>query len=318
MNSKKRDLEFSIIIPVIERCDDLVNIYKEYSAEVKKISSQYEFIFIFNFSFVKEFNQINEFKKCENLEDIKIIRFGRDFSESIALDAGFSLAKGKYVFTLAAYFQVEPEHFISIVDELNKGYDMVITHRYPRKDPFFNRVQSKLFHFLSAKMVDFKLHDISCSFRGMKAEVTETIAMTGDLHRFLPILAHKYGYTIKEIDVKQRVEDRKLRLFSINTYVSRIIDIISLFFIVKFTRKPLRFFGIVGAVVFAFAIMVALLLIYEKIFLGAPISDQPLLLVELVLLIVGIQTISLGLVGELIIFVNARDIKEYTIEKIIK
>ncbi|MFC1809140.1 glycosyltransferase [Candidatus Omnitrophota bacterium] len=308
-------IKYSVIVPVTERCDDLIKLYKEYSEALGRITDSWEFIFVFDFSFSKQFNQLKDFKKDE--ERLKLVRFGRDFGESVALTAGFSIAQGEYIFTLASYFQVHTSCFEQAIQKLHAGVDMVITQRFPRKDPFLNRLQSRFFHALVGNMVNFKLHDMSCGFRGMKADIAKKLNLTGDFHRFLPILAHKSGHTVGEIQISQREEDTKLRLRGIGTYVSRLIDIVSLFFLVRFTRKPLRFFGMVGASMSGVGFLVCVVLAFLRLFTGYSLSDKPSLLLGVVLLVVGVQIISIGLIGELIIFVHAREIQEYTIEEIV-
>jgi hypothetical protein len=152
----------------------------------------------------------------------------------------------------------------------------------------------------------------------MRAEVAKNLNLTGDMHRFIPILAFQQGYKIREMPATQREEDKKIRFYGVGVYVRRMIDIISLFFLIKFTRKPLRFFGLIGVTVFSFGAIITAFLGYARLFLGVALADRPMVLLGMLLMVLGVQVSSLGLLGELIIFTHARNIKEYHIAEIIE
>ena len=266
-----------------------------------------------NDDFNKAFEDLKKLK-AEH-PSIKIIKLVKNFGESVALSVGAEKAQGDYVFTLASYFQVEPESIKTIWGELNNGCDLVLTRRYPRIDSKLNRLQSSMFHWLISKMTSTHFHDISCGLKGMKRKVLEEINLYGDLHRFIPILADKCGFTIKEIEVKQRKEDSVLRLVGTGTYVRRLLDILTIFFVTKFTMKPLRFFGLIGIALFGAGGTITGYLGLYRILGLCGIADKPLLLLGVILMVLGVQRLSIGLIGEIIIFTHARDIKEYKIEQ---
>jgi glycosyltransferase involved in cell wall biosynthesis len=203
-------MDISIIVPVVERYDDLNNLYSEFSSAFDKLEKSYEFIFVIDGEFSDAYYVLQNLK-TEN-PSIKIIKLRRNHGESVALSIGLEIAQGEYIFTLASYFQVEPETVSAVWEGLNEGCDLVLTRRCPRIDSRLNRLQSFIFHWLIRKMTATHFHDISCGLRGMKRKVFEEINLYGDLHRFIPILADKYGFRIKEIKAKQRKEDIALRL----------------------------------------------------------------------------------------------------------
>ncbi|MFQ5456342.1 MAG: glycosyltransferase [Nitrospirota bacterium] len=308
--SDNQTLDISVIVPVVERYDDLHKLYSEFSSAFDKLGRLYEFIFVVDGGFNNAFEDLKKMKL--DYPAIEIIRLIRNFGESIALSIGIERAKGKYIFTLSSYFQVEPEGINSIWNGLNKGYDLVVTMRYPRIDSRFNRLQSYIFHFLTWQITSMHFHDISCGLKGMKREVLEEINLYGDLHRFIPILAHKYGFKVKEVKVRQRKEDTGIRI-GISSYSRRLLDILTIFFITKFTMKPLRFFGLIGLSLFGMgSITTGYLGIYRLLEFGG-IADKPLLLLGVILMVLGIQSLSIGLIGEIIIFTHARTLKEYHI-----
>jgi len=306
-------MDISIIVPVVERYDDLRKLYTEYSTAFDKLNKSYEFVFVVSGNFSEAVECLKELKS-EN-PSVMVIKLIKDFGESVALQRGVEKAKGDYIFTLASYFQVEPEAISTIWEELNNGYDLVIARRYPRIDSRINRIQSLIFHWLIKRMTSISFHDISCGLRGMKRKVLEEINLYGDLHRFIPILADKCGFNIKEIKAKQRGEDTTMRLVGSGTYVRRLLDILTVFFISKFTMKPLRFFGLVGITFFGIGSIITAYLGVYRLFGFGGIADRPLLLMGILLMVLGIQTLSIGLIGEILIFTHAREIKEYKIEE---
>jgi hypothetical protein len=164
-------------------------------------------------------------------------------------------------------------------------------------------------------MTPTHFHDISCGLKGMKKRVLEEINLYGDLHRLFPILADNYGFIIKEIKAKQRSEDTTIRLVKMGSYTRRLLDILTIFFITKFTMKPLRFFGLVGMSFFGIGSIITGYLGFYRLLGFGGIAERPLLLLGVLLMVLGIQTLSIGLIGEIIIFIHARGLKEYHIEE---
>ncbi len=310
---EKENIDISVMVPLVERYDNLHQLYYEFSSAFDKLDKSYEFIFMVNDDFNKAFEDLKKLKA--EYPSIKIIKLVKNFGESVALTIGAEKAQGDYVFTLASYFQVEPESIKTIWSELNNGYDLILTRRYPRIDSRLNRLQSSIFHWIISKITSTHFHDISCGLKGMKKKVFEEINLYGDLHRFIPILADKCGFKIKEIEVKQRKEDSVLRLVRTGIYVRRLLDILTIFFVTKFTMKPLRFFGLIGMALFGIGGAITGYLGLYRLFGFGGIADRPLLLLGVILMALGVQTLSIGLIGEIIIFTHARDVKEYNVEE---
>ena len=205
-----------------------------------------------------------------------------------------------------------------ILQELEVGTDLVVTNRYPRIDSFFNRLQSRAFNWLVAKLTNQEFHDISCGLRGMKKKVAQEMSIYGDLHHFFPVVASREGFKIREVNVTQSEENINLRLHKPGRYLSRMLDLLNLFFMVKFTKKPFRFFGPIGSALLGSGSVITLYLGLMRIFGQTALADRPLLILGILLMVFGIQTLSIGLIGEIIIFIHARDIKDYKIEHILE
>jgi hypothetical protein len=150
-----------------------------------------------------------------------------------------------------------------------------------------------------------------------KRRILDKVLIYGEQHRFFPILVHRYGYRVTEVPVTQSRKDDFQRFYPLATYLRRFTDIISVFFLVKFTKKPLRFFGILGLFTFFLGVLLAGYLFVERMFMGVALADRPLLLFDLLLFVISVQLFAIGLIGEIIIFTHAKDLKDYTIEKII-
>ncbi len=194
---------------------------------------------------------------------------------------------------------------------------MVLARRWPRRDSLLNRLQNRLFNFLLRLSTDLEIHDAGCSARAFKRNVIEEIQLYGDLHRFFPVMAHRQGFHVIELNITQSKKDIHQRLYSPGLYVRRLLDLLTIFFLIKFTKKPLRFFGLVGTTLFGLGIVSSLYIIAERLFFDVPLADRPALFLSSLLIILGVQIIAIGLIGEIIIFTHAKDLKEYKIDKII-
>ena len=307
-------IELSVIIPVVGRYDDVAELYGLYKNGLEATKRRYEFIYVIDGDYGKVMEALK--RLIANGEKLKIIKLARGFGESTALTIGMQHSSGNIILTLPAYQQVEAAEIERLVESL-KDCDMVIARRWPRKDSLLNRIQSRIFHMFLNPVSESRFHDIGCGVRVFRKRVAQEVNIYGDQHRFLPILAHKYGFRVLEVDAVQSQKDTLQRVYSPGVYVRRILDIFSIFFLVKFTKKPLRFFGILGSTVFTAGFLILLYLLYTKVFQGVALGDRPILLLGTLLIVLGVQVFAIGLLGEIIIFTHAKDIKEYTIDRII-
>ena len=307
-------IELSVIIPVVERYDDIAELYGLYKKGLEDSRHSHEFIFVLDGDFGVVLAVLK--RLIAEGEKIKVIQLARGFGEATALTIGIQHSSGNVILTMPAYQQIEAYEIPRLVESL-KDCDMVIARRWPRKDSLLNRIQSRVFHMFLNPVSEFKFHDIGCGVRVFRKQVAQEVHIYGDQHRFLPILAYKYGFRVLEVDAVQSQKDTLQRVYSPGIYVRRILDIFSIFFLVKFTKKPLRFFGILGSSIFAVGFLILLSLLFAKVFQGVALANRPILLLGTLLVVLGAQIFAIGLLGEIIIFTHAKDIKEYTIDKII-
>lgn len=307
-------VDVSVIIPVSERYDDVRGVYNAYKTDLEQTTRSYEIIYILDGEYDAVLTQLRTL--LDEGEPLKIIRFTRAFGESTALTAGFAHSSGPILVTLPAYYQVEQGAVTRLLDAL-EGDDMVVGRRWPRTDSGFNRLQTQLFYRIQKLITGHELHDIGCGVRGFKRQVIDEVSIYGDQHRFLPILAQRWGFKVKELDLAQSPKDSYRRMYRPGVYVRRLLDLLTVFFLSKFTKKPLRFFGLIGSGATFIGVAILIWLTIERLFLSVALADRPALLAGSLLIVVGIQIFGLGLLGELVIFTHARDLKEYTVEEVI-
>jgi len=307
-------IEVSAIVPVSERQDDIRDLYGDYRSALDSLGKPYEVIFILDGYFPSIYDALTALRGAG--EPLKVIQLTQSFGEAAAFTVGFEHARGEIILTLPSYYQADPAALPSLVRDLDT-YDMVIGRRWPRQDSGLKRLQTKAFHSIVKFVADSSFQDLGCGMRALKRRVVEEIPIYGDQYRFLPVLAEKRGFRVHEVDVPQSKRDAAPSVYGMGVYLRRILDILTIFFLVKFTKKPLRFFGLVGSATFAFGGLVLLIVIFQRLFMDVSLAGRPALLLSSLFVVLGIQLFALGLIGELIIFTHARDIKEYTIDEIL-
>lgn len=308
--------EVSVLIPISERHDDIGRIYATHHEVLKKLGITHEFIFVLDGSFEQAETALKEIRRQN--PTVAVITFNRWHGEAKALSAAFGQARGRLILTLSAYFQVQPEEIAKLFAGFSDDTDLIVGSRYPRNDNRLNRLQSRIFHRLISGFTKETFHDISCGVRLMRREVFEKINLYGDLHRFFPILAMHKGFRVKEMPLAQAIEDFNLRIYSPGVYLRRLLDILTLFFLIKFTQKPLRFFGLLGGGIGAVGLLISTITILQRLFGAVSLADRPLFLVGVLLSLIGLQTFFIGLIGEIIIFTHMPEAPHYNIEEIVE
>lgn len=299
----------SVVVPVVERADDLAAVYQAFARVLDTRPESYEFLFVFDGRFTPPAELV---ALAQQNDTIRILRFAREFGETAALRLGIEKSRGDLVLTLPAYFQVQPEGIPLLLDAVARGADMAVANRSPRLDSWLNRVQSKAFHSIVGGVSDQRFHDMACGVRLVKRQVAEALPLYGDLHRFIPALALREGYRVEEVAVPQHPSDARTRVYRPGVYLRRLLDIAAFFFLAKFTEKPLRFFGLVGSLFLAIGSVLSLVLLIQR-FEGVGIANRPALLLAVLLVALGVQLMGLGLVGEIIVHLRAPHRREYRV-----
>lgn len=305
----------SVVIPVAERGDDLLKVVKDYSDNVTDDPGvKIEFIIVLSPEFESLAEELT--RNILNGIDLNVILLNRSYGEAGLLKIGVDHAKFDYILTLPPYEQVSPSAIPEFINKLDDN-DAIVVNRWPRVDSTINKLQSSAFRGI-LKILSYNVpKDAGCGIRFSRKEVFEELKLYGDLHRFFLILADQAGFKTNQIDIPQSSSDAHRRVYSIRTYLSRTLDILTVVFLTRFNKKPLRFFGTVGAVSSFLGILGLGYIGFERIFFDVAAADRPLLVLFSLFLVLGVQLVAIGLVGETIIFTTSKNNKEYRIKKII-
>ena len=315
-DSAATGVEISAIIPVGARhASDVLALYAEYKEGLEAIGAPYEVIVVLDGPRPEMAADVQRLLSLGGR--ISVISLTRKFGEATALVAGFQRARGRTILTLPAYHQIRGSEIGKLVRALGVA-DLAIGRRWPRAGTRFERFRRDLFHRLLASVTGQRFHDLGCGARAMKRRVLEEINLYGDQHRFLPVLASRVGFRVMELELHQSSLDRFDGRYPPREHLRRALDICTVFFLVRFTKKPLRFFGMVGVTTFLIGAALVVWLAIDRLVFSHPLADRPALLLSSLLVVLGAQLFALGLLGELIIFTHARDIKDYQIEEVVR
>lgn len=296
----------SVIVPVYNEEKNVIELYEQLNQVLQSLNKKYEIIFIDDGSMDNTVNNIKEIKD----ENVKLIQFQRNFGKAEALSCGFSNAKGDIIITMDGDLQDNPKEIPRFIEELKK-YDMVSGWKFKRYDPLSKKIPSKLFNWLTTLLTGMKIHDFNCGYKAYKRNVVDNMNLYGELHRYIPALAHWNGYTVGEIKVEHKARIHGQSKYGIGRIQKGLLDLITVKFLMTYSERPLHIFGGIGLLLSGFGIVIDIYLLILWIN-GIKIGDRPLLMLGVLLVVLGIQFISLGLVGELM--TNARHDKKYILK----
>jgi len=248
---------------------------------------------------------------------IKCFCFHRMTAESVCLKVGLKESSGEMVFLTGSYQQIAEESLRALLEAMESETDAAIPWRQERVDPWLNRLQSRVFNGVVRVITKSGLQDLSCNTRIFRRRVLEEIEVYGGMFRFLPILASMKGYRNLEVKCRHFQERGKKGFYGFSDYVTRIVEIFTLFFNLRFTRKPLRFFNILGAIFLVFGLSAFVYVFVQKTIWGVPIGGRPVLLLGILFMVIGAQAASVGLLAEIVAFTHGRHKRDNLVEKII-
>ena len=305
----------SVIIPVGHRHADCEEIHAEYLKGLRPLDMPFELIFVLDGPHPDFEAGLDRLIRTG--QELTVIRLSRPFGESTALMAGFERASGDVIVTLPAYFQIEGADIGRLVHALTSA-DVATAWRHPRAGGRFEQWRRRGFHGLIASVTGKRYNDLGCSARALHRRVLSEISLYGDQHYFLAVLADRMGFKVREVEVRQSPKDHFTGHYRGREYLHRVLDIFTVFFLVRFTKKPLRFFGMIGLLIAGVGAALLLYLITARLGFAQPLADRPALLLASLLVVLGLQLFAIGLLGELIIFTHARDIKDYQVERVFR
>ena len=309
---------YSVVLPVGSRIDDLGALLTEYVAALDAAGARFELIVVLDGP-KREYLETLRGAAASDAR-IRVIELAKEFGESAALAAGFDAAQGAVLVTLPAYYQVDapelPKLFAASAEAADA--DMLIAVRWPRAGGPFDKLRRMAFHGLFRFISGMRYRDLACGVRLFPRAVAHEVPLYGDQHRFLPALAARRGFRVREVELRQSPKDSFRGHYRLREYLHRFLDVLTVFFLVRFTKKPLRFFGTIGFIAAGIGGVATAIIVVQRLFFGQPLADRPALLLASLLVVLGVQTFALGLIGELIIFTHASGMKEYTIRRVIQ
>lgn len=309
------DIKISVVVPIFNEEESLVELHQKLSSALCSLEKPVEILFIDDGSSDGSFDVLKALRK--NDSSVRAVQFRKNYGKSAALATGFKRSRGKIIVTIDGDLQDDPSEIPHLIQKLNEGYDLVSGWKKQRQDSFIKRVSSKLFNRVTCMFTGLKIHDINCGLKAYRREATDSINVYGQLHRFLPVLAQWEGFKVGEVVVQHHPRKFGRTKFGASRFIAGFFDLITVLFITRYTKRPLHLFGLAGLVSFVFGMVISLYLSIEKIYLGKHLSNRPLLFLGVLLIIVGVQFVSIGLLGEMIT-ANRKGQMDYSIKQILE
>lgn len=301
--------KLSFIIPTKDEQDSINLLYQEIIDVVEKINHNFEILFI------DDGSTDNTFQELENLhrrdKRVRAIQLRGNFGKSTALQVGFNNAQGEIIFTLDGDLQDNPQEIPRFLEKLDDGYDLVSGWKKVRHDPFSKVLPSRVINFIAGLMTGVPIHDMNCGFKAYRKEVAQSLNLYGELYRFIPIFAAKENYTVGEIVVDHRPRRFGKTKFGWGRGIKGILDLITVVFLTGYLKRPGHFFGGIGLISFSIGFIIGLYITYIRLTTGTIQNRSPLLILGMLLMIIGVQLISTGLLAEMLLSFNQKQ-KSFT------
>ncbi len=287
----------SVVVPVYNEERSVGLLYEELQAALDPLPDEWEVVYVDDGSTDDSFSALTRLHSRAG--NVRVVRLRRNFGKAAALAAGFAEATGDIVVTLDGDLQDDPSEIPHLLAKLDEGFDLVSGWKTRRRDPITRRIPSKLFNWAAGRMSGVQLHDMNCGLKAYRGEVVRGLVLYGELHRFIPVLAHEQGYRIAELSVNHRPRGHGRSRYGLERYLRGFLDLLTVSFMGRYRHRPLHLFGGLGLLLTLAGTAVLLYLTIDKI-AGHAIGQRPLLTLGVLLVVVGMQFFSLGLISEMI------------------
>jgi dolichol-phosphate mannosyltransferase len=287
----------SVVVPVHDEERSVALLYDELRSALEPLNADWEAIFVDDGSTDGTFSALTRLHSSE--QNVRVVRLRRNFGKAAALVAGFDQAHGETVVTIDGDLQDDPAEIPRLLAKLDEGFDLVTGWKTHRRDPISRRLLSRIFNRVTSAFSGVRLHDMNCGLKAYRAEVVHGLRLYGELHRFIPVLAHYRGFRIAELPVNHRPREHGRSRYGVERYVRGFLDLLTVSFIGRYRHRPLHLFGGLGLLLGAIGSAILVYLTVVKA-LGHAIGQRPLLMLGVLLVVIGMQFFSLGLISEMI------------------
>ncbi len=299
-------ISLSIVVPLFNERESLPDLLEQLylAMQEKELRNLFTEPFCFEIILVDDGSTDGSCPLIRNLilsrPELRLISFQRNFGKTAALSAGFMAASGDYICTIDADLQDDPFAIKEMINKLQEGYDLVSGWKQQRKDPISKTLPSKLFNLVTRLFTGITIHDFNCGLKVYRKEVAKRLELRGDMHRYIPVLAEWMGFKIAELPVRHQARQFGTTKYDSSRFFSGLFDFLSVLFITRYLRRPMHFFGMAGLISFLLGFSISLYVTLDKIMLHKPVSNRPILFLGILLLILGVQLFSTGLLGEML------------------
>jgi len=321
MSTVAKSYDIALVIPVLNEEVNVPLLYSRLVEVLDKLGKTFQLIFVDDGSTDHTFDELTKLNQKDSR--VHVIRFTRNFGKSAAYSAGFEHATGEVVITMDGDLQDDPADIPNVYAAIESGYDMAVGWKTEGKDKGVaaKSLPSWVFNRVTARLTKVRIHDMNCPFKGYRLHVAQAIAaqMHGELYRYQPLLAHRMGYTIKEVNVQNLPRLHGRTKYGFSRFLRGFLDLLTVLFLTRFTDRPLHLFGTIGLLASAFGALIIAVLYVHKFLTGIGIGQyQPLFMLSILLVIFGIQFFSIGLVSEMIAMKVKDPSGKFTIRQIIE
>src|SRR5688500_18627089 len=309
-----RELEVSVLIPVLDEESTVADLAARVAAVLDRLGKPFEVVFVDDGSRDSTAARLREAHRLARR--VKLVRLRRNFGKAAALCAGYDHSLGRVLVTMDGDLQDDPEEiprFLAALDE--RGLDLVSGWKRRRRDPMTKRWPSRLFNAVTHRLARVELHDFNCGFKAYRREVLDQVAVYGELHRYIPVLASRRGFAVGEIEVQHHPRRHGRSKYGWDRFYKGLLDLITVLFITRYTRRPLHLFVALGIGFFTAGLGINLYLAYLWFFRGEFLSNRPLLLLGVLLMLLGIQVLTTGLIAEMITLKNFVRSESYAVKE---
>ncbi len=307
----------SVVIPLYNEEENVEELHKRLKEVLEGLPLEYEIIYVDDGSTDRTLELLEEISSKD--PNVLVLSLRRNFGQTAAFAAGFDFASGDVIITMDGDLQNDPKDIPKLLEKID-GYDLVSGWRKKRKDPFFTRkLPSMIANWLISTVTGVKLHDYGCSLKAYRKDVVKNLKLYGEMHRFIPAVASWYGVRVTEVETTHHPRLRGKSKYGLSRTVKVILDLITVKFLQSFSTKPIQFFGPFGVVFSGTGFLICLYLTIRKLLFAEAIGGRPLLMLGVLLIIVGIQLIGMGLLGEMLVRVyhESQNKPIYVIKKVL-